>query len=353
MRVLALLLASVFLLMFGYNAVESAYPLHSYNDATKVLSVLYFVLTLSSVLAGFLTSVKPAGTLMIFGPVGYFIFACSLLLDNFLLALIASVIVGFTSAIYWICCRTIVYRVVEESKWGFAFGLISVVAVLAGGLGPFALLKIPYEDLLKISAGLCLLSIIPLLPLYGIGGSQRDERPTLSSIRNCLNGKLILYSVVAFCFSVNLPIVIAYIPAVGKDIVGEYRLISYAIPSTFSLLGGSLYDKFGAIVIPISALLALIAFLNLPHNIIAWGFILTASFSILFPGFQAFLGKIVSEDKIPLALGFVGLISGVGVSLNIAVVGMLLSLSWLYLASLMMLGTVLSVCLLKASEKIK
>jgi len=98
-------------------------------------------------------------------------------------------------------------------------------------------------------------------------------------------------------------------------------------------------------------LLALIAFLNLPHNMIAWGFILTASFSILFPGFQAFLGKIVGEDRIPIALGFVGLISGVGVSLNIAVIGMLLSSAWIYLTSLIALGTVLSVYLLKHEKK--
>jgi len=136
MRALVCLLVSVFLLMFGYNAVEAAYPLHAYDQATKVLSVLYLVLTLSNIPAGFLTSVKPAGTLIIFGPMGYFIFTCSLLLDNFLLALIASIIIGFTSAIYWICCRTIVYREVEERKWGFAFGLINVTAVLAGGLGP-------------------------------------------------------------------------------------------------------------------------------------------------------------------------------------------------------------------------
>ena len=101
------------------------------------------------------------------------------------------------------------------------------------------------------------------------------------------------------------------------------------------------YDKFGVTVIPISALLALIAFLNLPNNIIVWGFILTASFSILFPGFQAFLGRIVNKDKIPIALGFIGLISGVGVSLNIAVIGVLLGLARLYLASLMILGIVL------------
>ena len=88
------------------------------------------------------------------------------------------------------------------------------------------------------------------------------------------------------------------------------------------------YDKFGVAVIPISALLALIAFLNLPHNIIVWGFILTASFSILFSGFQAFLGRIVNKDKIPIALGFIGLISGVGVSLNIAVIGVLLGFSY-------------------------
>lgn len=344
----ALLLISVFLLMFGYNAVEAAYPLHAYDDATKVLSVLYLVLTLSSILAGFLTSIKPAGTLIIFGPVGYFIFTCSLLLDNFLLALIASVIIGFTSAIYWICCRTIVYREVEEGKWGFAFGLINVVAVLAGGLGPFVLLRIPYGDLLKVSSGLCLLSILPLLPLYGTSGTKKEGILTLSSIKNCLSRKLILYSITAFCFSVNLPIVIAYIPAIGKNVVGEYRLLSYAIPSTFSLLGGALYDRFGVIVIPISALLALVAFLNLPHNILIWGFVLTASFSILLPGFQAFLGRIVSEDKIPIALGFVGLISGVGVSLNIAVIGVLLGLAWLYLASLMVLGIILSICLLRS-----
>ncbi len=349
MRALVCLLVSVFLLMFGYNAVEAAYPLHAYDQATKVLSVLYLVLTLSNIPAGFLTSVKPAGTLIIFGPIGYFIFTCSLLLDNFLLALIASIIIGFTSAIYWICCRTIVYREVEERKWGCAFGLINIAAVLAGGLGPYILLKLSYEDLLKISSGLCLLSILPLLPLYGTSGAKKEEILTLSSIKNCLNRKLVLYSVTAFCFSVNLPILIAYIPAIGKDIVGEYRLLSYAIPSMFSLLGGFLYDRFGVVVIPISALLALIAFLNLPHNIITWGFILTASFSILFPGFQAFLGRIVGEDKIPIALGFVGLIAGVGVSLNIAVIGVLLSLAWLYLASLMVLGIVLSAYLLRVS----
>ena len=74
MKALLLLLISVFLLMFGYNAVEAAYPLHAYNQATKVLSVLYLVLTLSNIPAGFLISAKPAGTLIIFGPIGYFIF---------------------------------------------------------------------------------------------------------------------------------------------------------------------------------------------------------------------------------------------------------------------------------------
>ena len=344
----ALLLISVFLLMFGYNAVEAAYPLHAYDQATKVLSVLYLVLTLSNIPAGFLASVKPAGTLIIFGPIGYFIFSCSLLLNNFPLVLIASIIIGFTSAIYWICCRTMVYREVDEQRWGLAFGLINVTAVLAGGLGPYLLLKIPYEDLLKISTGLCLLSILPLLPLHGTSGTKKEEILTFSLIRDCLNRKLVLYSITAFCFSVNLPIVIAYIPTIGKDIVGEYRLLSYAIPSTFSLLGGSLYDRFGRAVIPTSALLALVAFLNLPHNIIAWGFILTASFSILFPGFQAFLGRIVSEDKIPAALGLIGLISGVGVSLNIAVIGVMLDLAWLYLTSLTVLGIVLSTWLLTA-----
>jgi hypothetical protein len=49
MRALVLLLISVFLLMFGYNAVEAAYPLHAYSQATKVLSVLYLVLTLSNI----------------------------------------------------------------------------------------------------------------------------------------------------------------------------------------------------------------------------------------------------------------------------------------------------------------
>jgi len=344
---LALLLISVFLLMFGYNAVEAAYPLHAYDQATKVLSVLYLTLTLSNIPAGFLTSVKPAGTLIILGPIGYFIFTYSLLLNNFLLALATSVIIGFTSAMYWICCRTIIYREVSEQKWGFAFGLINVTAVLAGGLGPYILLKLSYEDLLKISSGLCLLSILPLFPLYRRGKTGKKEILTFLSIKDCLNWKLILYSVTAFCFSVNLPIIIAYIPIIGKDIVGEYRLLSYAIPSTLSLLGGVLYDRFGAIVIPISALLALIAFLNLPHNVIAWGFVLTASFSILFPGFQAFLGRIVNEDKISIALGFVGLISGIGVSLNIAVIGALLNLARLYLASLMVLGVILSVYLIR------
>jgi len=213
--------------------------------------------------------------------------------------------------------------------------------VLAGGLGPYILLRLPYEDLLKVSSILCLLSILPLLPLHGVGA--KGDVLTLSSIKNCLSRKLILYAFAAFCFSVNLPIVIAYIPAICKN-VGEYRLLSYAIPSMLSPLGGTLYDRFGVIVIPLSALLALIAFLNLPHNVIVWGFVLTASFSIMFPGFQAFMGKIVSEDRIPIALGFVGLISGVGVSLNIAVIGMLMGSAWLYLASLMVLGIVI-VCL--------
>ena len=215
-----ILLTLVFLLMFGYNAVEAAYLLHTYGQAIKILSILYLVLTLSNIPAGFLASVKPAGTLIIFDPIGYFIFTCSLLLDNFLLALIASIIIGFTSAIYWICCRTVVFRVVDEQRWSLAFGLINVTAVLAGGLGPYILLKLPYEDLLKISSGLCLLSILPLLSLYGTSGTKKEGIP-LSSIKNCLNRKLILYSVTAFCFFLNLPIVIAYIPAIGKDVVGE------------------------------------------------------------------------------------------------------------------------------------
>ena len=70
----------------------------------------------------------------------------------------------------------------------------------------------------------------------------------------------------------------------------------------------------------------------------------------LFPGFQAFSGRIVSEDKIPIALGFIGLISGIGVSLNIAIIGVLLDLAWLYLASLMVLGVMLSVCLLRLTK---
>lgn len=348
MKALIFLLISVFLLMFGYNAVEAAYPLHAYSQATKVLSVLYLSLTLSNIPAGFLTNIKPAGTLIIFGPIGYFIFTCSLLKDDFPLALATSIILGFTSAIYWICCRTIIFRKIDERKWGFAFGLLNVAAVLAGGLGPYILLKFPYEDLLKISSGLCLLSILFLLPLYGVAkGTKKGEMLTISLVSGCLNKNLILYSATAFCFSVNLPILIAYIPAIGKDIVGEYRLVAYAIPSIFSLLGGALYDRFGMIVIPMSALLALIAFLNLPFNIITWGFILTASFSILFPGFQAFIGKIISEDKIPIALGFVGLIAGIGVSVNIAVIGALLNLAKLYLAFLMTLGIVLSIYLTK------
>ncbi len=346
MRPLILLLISVFLLMFGYNAVEAAYPLHSYAQATKVLSVLYFVLTISSVLAGFLTSIKPAGSLIAFGPVGYTLFAYSLLLNDPSIELMSAVILGFTSAIYWICCNTIIYEEIEERRWGLAFGSINVVAVLAGGLGPFVLLRMPYDDLLKVSMGLCSLSILPLLPLHGRGISGKEGSLNIHLIKNILNKKLITYTITAFCFSVNLPIVIAYIPAICKN-VGEYRLISYAIPSTLSLFGGALYDRFGLSLVPISAILALIAFLNLPRNPIVWGFILTASFSILSPGFKAFLGKIVDKDKIPIALGFVSLIAGMGVSLNIMVIGALIELAWLYLTVLMMVGITFSIVLLK------
>jgi len=344
MRSLTFLLISVFLLMFGYNAVEAAYPLHAYGQATCVLSVLYLVLTLSSVLAGFLTGIKPAGSLILLGPLGYALFTYSLLLNDPTLVLTGAVILGFTSAVYWVCCRTIVYREIEEHRWGLAFGAVNVTAVLAGGLGPYLLLKLPYEYLLKLSLGLCSLSTVPLLPLHGKGRSECRGNLILM-VKNILNKRLITYTITAFCFSVNLPIVIAYIPTVCGSIVGEYRLVSYAIPSMFSLLGGTLYDRFGLYIVPISAILALIAFLNLPYNPIFWGFILTATFSILSPGFQAFLGNIVDKDKVPVALGFVGLVAGIGVSLDIAIIGTLAKSAWIYLASLMVLGIAFSISL--------
>lgn len=348
MRGIILLLASVFLLMFGYNAVEAAYPLHSYKQATVVLSALYLSLTLSNIAAGFLVSRWQAGSLIIFGPSGYLLFTLCLMTDDFLLSMVSSVVLGFTAALYWICARTIIFKGVDERRWGLAFGLLGTAAVLAGGLGPYLLLKLPYEKLLAISFAICLLSLFPLIPLRG---RWRGEKQPFAIP---LSKGFVLYTAASFCFSVSLPILIAFIPllAGSGEVVGEYRLVSYAIPSTLSPIGGFLYDKLGAIVIPAFSLLALVAFLNLSTNLIAWGVVLTLSFSMLFPGFQALLGKIVAEDQVAMALGFVGLVSGVGVSVNIALIGILSSnLAMLnqYLAFLILLGMVLSSCLLRST----
>jgi hypothetical protein len=335
--------------MFGYNAVEAAYPLHAYKQATEILAVLYLALTLSNIPAGLLAGMKSTKALIIFGPVGYFVFVYCLLGNNFLLALVSSIILGFTSAIYGICLRAIIFKEVYEGGWGFAFGAVNVMGVLGGGLGPYVLLKFHYESLLKFAAVLCLLSIVPLVLLYRVAQEESYEKSyeklSLSSIK--IDKNFAIYGVIAFCFAVHLAIVIAYIPVIGKEVVGEYRLFAYAIPSVLSLFGGLLYDRVGAVVIPIFSFLGLISFLNLQSNIIAWGFILTASFSVLSPGFQALMGRIVSKERIAVALGFVGFLSGIGVSLNIAVIGNLLAQAKVYLAVLIALGCFLSLYLVR------
>ena len=80
-----------------------------------------------------------------------------------------------------------------------------------------------------------------------------------------------------------------------------------------------------------------IRFLKEAKKLGDWGFVLTATFSILLR-IPSVYRKIVSEDRIPIALGFVGLIAGMGVSVNIAMIGVLLDFAWLYISSLIVLA---------------
>ncbi len=338
-KTIFLICVSTFLLMFGYNAVEAAYPLHHYSHATGVLSILYMTLTISDIPVGMLISKIPAGTAIIFGPLGYIAFILALLFNGFVI--ISAILLGFTASVYWVSCSAVIYGEVERDLWGTAFGILNLTAILAGGLGPYLLLTLPYRRLLEISLLFCSISIVPLAFVRGRG----KYRSRGLSFKGLANKTLALYALTSFCLSVYYPIVVAYIPLLGCRVVRSFRLFSYALPSAFSLIGGTLYDRIGFLILPIFISMAILSFMNLGQNVILWGAILTLSYSLLLPGFQAYLGEIVKEEELPLVLGMVGFISGVGVSLHIAVIGLLRGSSWMYILLLLSSALLLTIAL--------
>ncbi|RLE71301.1 MAG: hypothetical protein DRJ37_05285, partial [Thermoprotei archaeon] len=69
------------------------------------------------------------------------------------------------------------------------------------------------------------------------------------------------------------------------------------------------------------------------------------------PGFQAYLGKIVGKDEIPPALGFVSFITGISISANTVLIGLLpLHFTKNYLTTVVFLGFLLSLMLIKSKN---
>ncbi len=344
-KIFCLFLAS-FILMFGYNTVEAAYPLKCYKEAIIVLSILYLSLTLFYPLVSYLISFIPVGRLIILSPIGYSLFSVAPLLD-FYIAIILAITLGFLAAIFWIGCKAIIFHEVNENSWGVAFGLLSFVSIIASGLGPFIFLGYPSKylklyihthfDVFLISSVICSLATIPLLYLRNI---KVQDRPRF---KIKLTRIFIIYLVISFCYSSSYSILISYIPLLAPTLIGEYRFLSYAIPSTLSTLGGLLYDRFGPIVFPPLSLITLISFANLEKDFIIWGFFFNLSISLLFPGFQAHLGKIIKSSEIIAALGIAGFVSGFSLPLNSLLIGILpLEFTRLYLTALFFTGFILS-----------
>ncbi len=330
--VLLPLTLSLFILMFAYNAVEAILPLETYGTdfykyATLSLSIVYLSLTVFSLASGYLVNIKPAGTLIILGPLGYFAFSLSLLEQNGYLWIVSATFLGATASIYWICIKALVFREVEKSFWGRAFGTVGFIATLGGGLGPFVLFKIlsGMSDVARASAVLSLISIMPLFFLLGKG---RDFKNFQKLSLGVLKNKLFLFYIVAsFALSVYLPFVIVVAPYIAgnEEILGEYRLLSYAIPSTLSLVGGILYDRYRGLL-PLLLLPSVFSTIFIEKNLLFMGFLLTASVSLATPGIQAMLGEIIPKKDLGVALGIASFVAGVGTSFNIYFLGYLISI---------------------------
>ncbi len=322
---------SLFFLMFAYNSVESILPLKTYGTdiyeyVTLCLSIVYLTLTLFNIISGYLVSIKPAGSLIIFGPIGYFLFSFSFLYQNIYFWIVSSIILGITASIYWISLKALIFREIERKHWGKAFGLTTLITLLGSGLGPFILFK-KYSllnTILEISLILSLFSILPLIFLKNKGRDMKNRHGITFHILS--EKKLLLYSLAAYSLSVYLPFIIIVIPYISSSekILGEYRLISYSLPGMLSLLGGIIYDKYKKII-PVFLIIATLSIMLINYNLLFLGFILTSSISLASPGIQALLGEIVPKKYLGATLGFIGFLSGIGVSLNIYIFAYILS----------------------------
>ncbi len=153
------------------------------------------------------------------------------------------------------------------------------------------------------------MAVPPLLLILGRGGAQKFKRSFELGIFK--NGLFLSYILLSLALSVYLPFVIVAVPAIAgsSELLGEYRLLSYALPSTLSLIGGAVYDRYKA-VLPILLLL---------------GFMLTAFISLANPGLQAMLGELVPKKELGIALGTAAFAAGLGTSLNIYLLGYVIS----------------------------
>ena len=331
LRIILPLTLSLFILMFAYNAIEAILPLETYGTdfygyATLSLALIYLSMTVFNLFAGYLVSIKPAGTLILLGPLGYGAFSLAVAGKNEHLWLATAVFLGITASIYWICIRALVFREVDRKWWGKAFGVIAFVATLGGGLGPYVLLRALHSlsDIAGAAFLLSLMAALPLLLISGRGGAQKFKRSFELGIFK--NGLFLSYLLLSLALSVYLPFVIVAVPAIAgsSELLGEYRLLSYALPSTLSLIGGVVYDRYKA-VLPILLLPPALSALLIERNLLLLGFMLTAFISLASPGLQAMLGELVPKKELGIALGTAAFAAGLGTSLNIYLLGHVIS----------------------------
>ncbi len=138
LRIILPLTLSLFILMFAYNAIEAILPLETYGTdfygyATLSLALIYLSMTVFNLFAGYLVSIKPAGTLILLGPLGYGAFSLAVAGRNEHLWLATAVFLGVTASIYWICIRALILRALHSLSdiAGAAF----LLSLMAAGLG--------------------------------------------------------------------------------------------------------------------------------------------------------------------------------------------------------------------------
>jgi MFS family permease len=324
MKTVTLLGISFFIIFFAFNATQQYLTTFFKENGLIFLACIYIPVVIMNFFGSIIVNKIGLRKSLLIPVFTFCIFIFSLYLENFVLVIIAAILLGCTSPLLWISENLLLIHSSSKNNFGKNAGIFTVF-FHSGNISGLLLLSliIRYSNL---KLGLILFSIIPLFSFFFL---TRIKIPPAEAKKSkpwkCLTDFNILQlSLHWFILFFTIGLTFSYIPVhiaaiAGTIYVGILSTSFFLTPIVFSFFIGKISDIIGRkkmilfmYLLIILALCILFIYQNM-IMLICGIILLSIGTASAQPLTQSLIGDITTEKERPTIIGFMMAIQHIGV----------------------------------------